>query len=101
MQVSAIIIGDVLDKKGLFSLFQRPYGDKCYIGWPLAYLSAAFSALPQNVATHVVAPSTLSHMCSRSLQACVLTIFDYYLSQESKAKFTNSLVSLCISSASY
>jgi len=69
MQVSATIIGFVLVKNGSFSLPQSAYCAMCYTYYPLADYRAALRALLQNVVTQVAAPSTLSHMCSSSLQA--------------------------------
>jgi len=57
-------------------------------------------ALQQNIAANVVEPSMLSHRASKNLHACVFTVSDFYLSQLSIARFTNSEASSMIKSAS-
>ena len=101
MQVSATIMGEVLCRKGSFSIPHRPYWVISGGTTPLvAVFNAKFKALQQKVVAQVVAPSIWSQMCSNSIQAWVLIIPDFYLSQQSSATCTNSGGSFMISWAS-
>lgn len=69
IQVSATITGEQRCKKGSLSIPHNPSGAKKAGLYPAAVFNATFKALQTNVVTQVAAPSTLSHMFSKSLQA--------------------------------
>lgn len=92
-QASTISSGSVVCKNGSGSMPKKPSS-------VIAFPKTLLIALQQNRAASVVEPSILSHIDSSSLQACVFTVSDFYLSQLSIAKFTNSDASSVIKSAS-